>query len=479
MSKRLTNIRIVAPFAVTSVILLALSGVGAVYLYRLQANPAAELEENISSRRAALAIEEAVRLLIQDHNDDASAAPIRARLPGLIAVCTKHTNKPLEGELVGRMQDAHRTYVSILQTMPPPGDPKRTQSQVAAIDALKNGIEQAAHALWAYENVLIEISQQAIHESLQYAAWGLVLVGFVGSTGGLILGIGMARWLRQRIHRLQVQVRDAADKLGQELPTVVLKDGDLAQLDEQVQSVALQIEHVVQKLQQRERDILRSEQLAAVGQMAAGMAHEIRNPLTAIKLLVETAREEADGHPARAEDLRIMEEEIRRMERSLNAFLTFARPPRPEKSPQELSDLIEQTLSLVQGRAAKQNVAVEFHKPPRTVLVEADGGQLQQVFVNLAFNSLDAMPSGGRLVVDVKSPINGSVELELRDTGPGIAPEIRSRLFEPFASNKETGVGLGLVISKRIVEDHGGSIHADVTHRNGASFIVKLPTLAS
>jgi two-component system sensor histidine kinase HydH len=234
---------------------------------------------------------------------------------------------------------------------------------------------------------------------------------------------------------------------------------------------------VVNKLQQREHEILRAEQLAAVGQLAAGVAHEIRNPLTSIKLLVEMAREEAEAGQRPTDDLRIIEDEIRRMERSLNSFLAFARPPRPEKSPQHLADLIDQTLSLVQGRAARQRVSVDFRRPARSIVVEADGGQLQQVFVNLALNSLEAMRDGGRLTIDLKLPMNGDVELQVSDTGPGISPEMRPRLFEPFASDKETGLGLGLVISKRILEDHGGSIHLLEHNGSGASFVVKLPAL--
>ena len=168
------------------------------------------------------------------------------------------------------------------------------------------------------------------------------------------------RSLRQSIYHLSVRVQDAADKLGQDLPAVALKeDGDLGHLHQQLQAVIHEIEQVVKKLQQREREVLRAEQLAAVGQLAAGIAHEIRNPLTSIKLLVQTNREE-EGDVVPPEDLDIIEMEVRRMERTLQTFLDFARPPRLERRRIDAAEPVERTLELVGVRADKQGVGVSF-----------------------------------------------------------------------------------------------------------------------
>src|SRR5439155_19078924 len=161
--------------------------------------------------------------------------------------------------------------------------------------------------------------------------YALAAIAGVGGLAGVILGYGVARSLRLSIHRLQINVQDAAGKLGQSWPAIVLtEEGDLDRLHEQVQELAVRIEEVVQRLRQREREVLRAEQLAAVGQLAAGVAHEIRNPLTAIKMLVQTLGEDLDARGAAAEDLQIIELEIRRMERSLQTFLDYARPPKPD-----------------------------------------------------------------------------------------------------------------------------------------------------
>jgi two-component system sensor histidine kinase HydH len=110
------------------------------------------------------------------------------------------------------------------------------------------------------------------------------------------------------------------------------------------------------------------------------------------------------------------------------------------------------------------------------VVVEADGDQIQQLLVNLVLNALDVMPQGGELEINLHAPKNGHVELQVRDSGPGIAKEILPRLFHPFVSSKETGLGLGLVISKRIAESHGGTLQASNQKDGGACFVLRLPT---
>lgn len=224
-------------------------------------------------------------------------------------------------------------------------------------------------------------------------------------------------------------------------------------------------------MQARELEVLRADQLAAVGQLAAGVAHELRNPLTSIKLLVQAAQE--DGGDMAAEDLRVMEGEVRRMERSLNTFLEFARPPKLRRERVALGPLVEDVLGLLRVRAERQRVALVADLPG-DVSATADPEQLRQVLVNLGLNALDALPVGGSLRVAVRSEPN-RVVLTVRDSGPGIAAEMLPRLFQPFASGKETGLGLGLVISRRIVEDHGGTLTAANWPGGGAEFVVRLP----
>jgi two-component system sensor histidine kinase HydH len=219
---------------------------------------------------------------------------------------------------------------------------------------------------------------------------------------------------------------------------------------------------------------LRAEQMALVAQVATGVAHEIRNPLTSIKMLIQANQEDGDDEPLSPEDLQIIEGEIRRMERCLQIFLDYARPPKPDRKHVDLASLTQQTLALVEGRARRQKVALRFEPSPGPFRVEADGGQIHQLLLNLALNALDVMPQGGTLEIVLRK-CDDSVELAVVDTGPGITPLMRGRLFQPFATSKETGVGLGLVISRRIAEDHGGSLTEQGPAEGGACFVLRLP----
>src|SRR6185503_16911155 len=243
--------------------------------------------------------------------------------------------------------------------------------------------------------------------------------------------------------------------------------------------VALVMERQRQEGRLRERQMVRAEQMAAIGQVAAGVAHEIRNPLTSIKGLVQVNLREADARGLPAEDLRVIEHEVRRMERTLQTFLDFARPPKPERRRLDPASVIDRVYTLVGGRARKQRVALRLFRPDEPVWLDGDQDQLQQLLLNLVLNALDAMPDGGAVEIDLRAPRDGQVELFVRDTGPGVAPHVLPKVFETFVSSKETGIGLGLPVSRRIAEDHGGSLSAFNLPGAGACFLLRLPALDS
>jgi two-component system sensor histidine kinase HydH len=229
--------------------------------------------------------------------------------------------------------------------------------------------------------------------------------------------------------------------------------------------------------QSRDHKMRRAEQMMAIGQVAAGVAHELRNPLTSIKGLVQVNLREAKRQGLPSDDLAVIEHEIRRMERTLQTFLDFARPPQPDRKPLLLNDVVRRVFALVTGRAGKQGVTLRPELRP-DVTVHADQDQMQQLVLNLVLNALDAMPEGGTLEVNVAEALDRQVELTVRDTGPGIAPHILPKVFETFVSSKETGVGLGLPVSQRIAEDHGGTLSAYNLPGGGACFVLRLPAVA-
>jgi two-component system sensor histidine kinase HydH len=224
--------------------------------------------------------------------------------------------------------------------------------------------------------------------------------------------------------------------------------------------------------------MVRAEQMAAIGQVAAGVAHELRNPLTSIKGLVQVNLREANARGLPADDLAVIDHEVRRMERTLQTFLDFARPLRPDRRRLDLAAVVERVTALVGGRARKQGVDLRFQRPAGAVWVDADQDQLQQLVLNLVLNALDALPHGGAVEVDLRPPRDGYTELLVRDTGPGIAAHILPKVFETFVSSKETGIGLGLPVSRRIAEDHGGTLSAYNLPDGGACFALRLPAPA-
>jgi signal transduction histidine kinase len=240
-----------------------------------------------------------------------------------------------------------------------------------------------------------------------------------------------------------------------------------------VVATAMERHHDEERL--RERQMVRAEQMAAIGQVAAGVAHELRNPLTSIKGLVQVNLREAEARGLPGEDLRVVEHEVRRMERTLQTFLDFARPPRPDRRRLDLAAVLDRVYALVGGRARKQQVALRSDRPEGSVWVDGDQDQLQQLVLNLVLNALDAMPHGGAVEVELRPPRDGHVELLVRDTGPGIAVHILPKVFETFVSSKETGIGLGLPLSRRIAEDHGGALSAYNLPAGGACFALRLP----
>jgi two-component system sensor histidine kinase HydH len=227
-----------------------------------------------------------------------------------------------------------------------------------------------------------------------------------------------------------------------------------------------------QEARPRQKNMLRAEQMMAFGQVAAGVAHELRNPLTSIKGLIQVNMREAAARGLPAEDLAVNEHEIRRKERTLQTFLDFARPPKPDRKPLVLRDVINRVFSLIGGRARKQDV--ELRAVGEAVTIAGDQDQLQQLLLNLFLNAMDAMPDGGTIEVETALRA-GHAEVIVRDSGPGIPVDVLPKVFETFVSSKETGVGLGLPVSLRIAEDHGGTLIAYNLPGGGACFVLQLP----
>jgi two-component system, NtrC family, sensor histidine kinase HydH len=248
---------------------------------------------------------------------------------------------------------------------------------------------------------------------------------------------------------------------------------------QEIKAFSQQVEEKMQQttadLRKTEAQLIRSEKLAALGQLAAGIAHEIRNPLTSINILIHSLREKPSDEEVHREDLRVIEEEIHRINVIVDQFLRFAKPAPPLLQEADLVSLFEETLQLLKPQIEKQRITVqkEFNALPSTVL---DREQMKQVVLNLLLNALQAMSGGGllRLSGQVLED-NRWIQLSVQDTGVGIPPEDMNKLFDPFFSTKEGGVGLGLSIAHRIIDQHRGKIQIESTPGQGTLFTLWLP----
>jgi len=227
------------------------------------------------------------------------------------------------------------------------------------------------------------------------------------------------------------------------------------------------------------RRLAQSEKLAALGQIAGVVAHEVRNPLTAIKLRLHSLQTDATQTPATREDLDIIAQEIRRLEDTVHEVLEFARPATPNRQPLQVREVVEGCARFMETTFAERGIRVVTTYEDSALVVHADAAQLKQVFLNLFLNAVDAMPEGGtlRVLSRIVKPLAGRAlaEVVVEDSGTGVAATVQARLFEPFVSTKADGTGLGLAVARTILERHEGALVFDAQVVQGARFLIRLP----
>ena len=225
-----------------------------------------------------------------------------------------------------------------------------------------------------------------------------------------------------------------------------------------------------------ETEVERTERLSALGNMAAAVAHEIKNPLNAVSMGLQRLR--AEFAPADADEYRrfvdLLQGEVRRLDRIVEEFLALARPLTLVPGLVDVADLLDEVERLVEGQARDAGVHVMREVGAGVTAIRADRDRLKQVLLNLALNALQAMPGGGQLALGA-AVAAGTLTLSVSDTGDGIPPELLPRIFEPYVTTKAQGLGLGLAIARRIVEAHGGRIAAAIERGRGSVFRVSLP----
>jgi two-component system NtrC family sensor kinase len=313
------------------------------------------------------------------------------------------------------------------------------------------------------------------------------LMTFVGiSLGGLVLSVGMCLLLSRALTGPTRALLVAAQRLAAgDLRQRVAPDesiAEIASLGHAFNSMAESIEERDEQLRQRaQEEIMKSERLAMIGRLAAGVAHEINNPLGGILLFSRLLLKKSSAEGVDRENLERIAREAERCQKIVQGLLEFARQREPKAERLDLNELIEKTLALVEGQALFHNIEIERRLARGLPPVRVDGSQMQQVFMNVIMNAAEAMDGRGKLTVTSEhDAASRRVEVSFADTGCGITEENLGRLFEPFFTTKEVGrgTGLGLSISHGIVERHGGSLRVASRAGQGATFTVSLPRAA-
>jgi two-component system NtrC family sensor kinase len=299
-----------------------------------------------------------------------------------------------------------------------------------------------------------------------------------GAVGVMGLSLVASRRISRPLRRLVDASREVAvGNLGVQVP--VPPEGELAEVSRAFNSMALALEERIEHMREFARSrIQESERLAVIGQLSAGVAHELNNPLQGIVAYSHLLLEQTPVDDRRRDELVKIVAQADRCTAIIRALLDFSRPKELERRSGDLNSVITGSLALVRGQAMFQNIEVVEKMDRGIPRVMVDSSQMEQVFVNLLINAAEAMPEGGRLTVSTRVDIvGGAVVAEFSDTGHGIEPDDLERVFDPFFSTKDVmhGTGLGLAISHGIVRDHGGTITVASDAGEGTTFAVRLP----
>lgn len=349
---------------------------------------------------------------------------------------------------------------------------------VLASQDLINTIEEKTNSFIAKNESAQAEYQESIQKNDNIIRSAMYALGFGGIVLGIVLGWMVARILLNPIYKLVLKVRDAAG--SEVVEHIKMSPGkELEELDLHINRLIGRINQANEDLRRNRELLERSSKLAAIGKIAPALAHEIRNPLTAIKMLIHVMMEEPGISKDKLHDLEIITHEINRVEGFLQNFLKYARPSKPQMQMVSIVPVVQETLHLLQPRMKQNKIGLTEIHEQENLRIKADPDMIKQVVMNLVLNAIESMGQDGELrfstIVKAEDPENKILQVIISDSGPGIPDDILDSLFDPFVKGKDQGIGLGLSISQRIAELHHGWISASNNQGKGATFTVNLP----
>jgi signal transduction histidine kinase len=479
------GISVLLPTVIVSLSLLGVGVSGAWYSYSMERRVTQAVSADLS---VTLATEHFVQQLYNFHRSLNTLAEVRSE------TCVQSSNASFAeiersfGDLIAKVDDSPLSVDQYCDNI------QRGLANIESRLSPFSGQELSAIEVGEFRDLIELLNTQILDPALELLAeveagttrvaernnvitervgLGMLLLGITGGVAGLVFGYGVARYVSQSVIQMSLKIQDITGKYDEAIGTIEISDVEsLETVNEALGELARRTAEIVKQLSHSELQAERAEQLSALGKLAAGLAHEIRNPLASMKLLVQSAQEK----PMTPRDLGVFEQEILRLEKMLKTFVDFARPPLPDKSLVDLRLAIDQTVSVVRLRAKQQQVTVNWLRPTESFDAVMDANQVQQSLLNLLLNSLDALPAGGNINVSIrKREIDDFAILTVADDGPGIQDDTLPKIFEPFYSTKDKGLGLGLPICKKVVEQHDGTIEVRSGAEGGTEFTIYLP----
>lgn len=373
--------------------------------------------------------------------------------------------------------EADRVF-TLLETPTPDWD--AANKALDRLQQLENGLSSTIRLLHGSLEARIHERVRLTQERERRTGVAIILFPVVAIGVGL-LATGLAARSLRPVRTLidavsRIRRGDYEAKIGVE------GEDEIAVLAREFDAMAKALKDREAQLQQKQQELLRAERLAAVGRVSAQVAHEIRNPLSSIGLNVEMLTDQLDAAqfktPEDAREARHLlssvTREVDRLAEITEEYLRLARLPAPVKRVEELSKIIDEVLGFAREELERAGLVVKLELPAEPLPVLADEGQLRQVMLNLVRNAREAMAAGGTLTVRA-GVREQQLVVEIVDTGSGMTPEVKEKLFEPFFTTKQGGTGLGLPLSRQIVEAHGGHVDVDSEAGRGTTFRLTFP----
>jgi two-component system NtrC family sensor kinase len=389
--------------------------------------------------------------------------------------------QPLVEDLHAMVEASAPLYRTVIES-PPVGtadddDPKQQAARAAYQDlrrsegSIKVKTDSVASEL---ERKTRQRTQQ-LQENEHTVRLRTIYLGIVAVTLGLLITMWVVITLRP-LRRLRdgarrVAAGDYGNRIAETGPA-------------EVSDLAREFNAMGRAVQERERELVRSERLAAVGKMAAMITHEVRNPLSSIGLNTELLEDELEGAPhekAARELCRAITNEVDRLTQITEEYLRFARLPKPNIAPESVNTMVGALASFVREDLAAKQVALKLELAGDDPIALVDSAQMRQCLINLVRNAADAVVAKGGGSVTIKTGRDkrvrpSPIEIAVIDDGVGIEPELLPKLFDPFFSTKEGGSGLGLALTQQIVKDHGGDLRVTSAVGRGTTFTVTVPS---